>query len=87
MRNRGRDRDTERVDVVVLDTIGELATIYQIATVVFVGGSLVTTGGHNVLEPAVFGKRVFQRAGVRQVGITTSRQSRPRLRPHHRRAA
>src|SRR6187402_1352997 len=44
-----------RVDVVVLDTIGELATIYQIATVVFVGGSLVATGGHNVLEPVVFG--------------------------------
>jgi 3-deoxy-D-manno-octulosonic-acid transferase len=47
-----------RVDVVVLDTIGELATIYQIGTVVFVGGSLVATGGHNVLEPAVFGKPI-----------------------------
>src|SRR5688572_26380091 len=47
-----------RVDVVVLDTIGELATVYQIATVVFVGGSLVATGGHNVLEPAVFGKPI-----------------------------
>jgi 3-deoxy-D-manno-octulosonic-acid transferase len=48
-----------RVDVVVLDTIGELATVYQIATVVFVGGSLVATGGHNVLEPAVFGKPII----------------------------
>jgi 3-deoxy-D-manno-octulosonic-acid transferase len=47
-----------RVDVVILDTIGELATIYQLATVVFVGGSLVATGGHNVLEPAVFGKPI-----------------------------
>ncbi|MEY4096118.1 MAG: 3-deoxy-D-manno-octulosonic acid transferase [Acidobacteriota bacterium] len=47
-----------RVDVVILDTIGELATIYQIGTVVFVGGSLVPTGGHNVLEPAVFGKPI-----------------------------
>ena len=47
-----------RGDVVVLDTIGELATIYQIATVVFVGGSLVATGGHNILEPAVFGKPI-----------------------------
>ena len=45
-------------DVVVLDTIGELATLYQVATVVFVGGSLVPTGGHNVLEPAVFGKPI-----------------------------
>lgn len=47
-----------RVDVVLLDSIGELATLYQVATVVFVGGSLVATGGHNVLEPAVFGKPI-----------------------------
>jgi 3-deoxy-D-manno-octulosonic-acid transferase len=47
-----------RADVVVLDSIGELATIYQIASVVFVGGSLVATGGHNILEPAVFGKPI-----------------------------
>ena len=47
-----------RADVVILDSIGELATIYQIASVVFVGGSLVATGGHNILEPAVFGKPI-----------------------------
>jgi 3-deoxy-D-manno-octulosonic-acid transferase len=47
-----------RCDVVVLDTIGELAQIYQVATVVFVGGSLVDAGGHNILEPAVFGKPI-----------------------------
>ena len=47
-----------RVDVVVLDTIGELAQLYQIATAVFVGGSLVDAGGHNILEPAVFGKPI-----------------------------
>src|SRR6187397_927672 len=47
-----------RQDVVVLDTIGELAQLYQIATAVFVGGSLVDTGGHNVIEPAVFGKPI-----------------------------
>lgn len=47
-----------RADIVVLDTIGELASLYQIGTVVFVGGSLVPTGGHNVLEPAVFGKPI-----------------------------
>ena len=51
--------DTEpRADVVVLDTIGELAQLYQVATVVFVGGSLVDHGGHNILEPAVFGKPI-----------------------------
>ena len=47
-----------RADVVVLDTIGELAQVYQVATAVFVGGSLVDTGGHNILEPAVFGKPI-----------------------------
>jgi 3-deoxy-D-manno-octulosonic-acid transferase len=47
-----------RVDVVILDTIGELAQLYQIATAVFVGGSLVDAGGHNILEPAVFGKAI-----------------------------
>lgn len=47
-----------RADIVILDTIGELATVYQVGTVVFVGGSLVATGGHNVLEPAVFGKPI-----------------------------
>ncbi len=45
-------------DVVVLDTIGELARLYQIASVVFVGGSLVDAGGHNILEPAMFGKAI-----------------------------
>ena len=47
-----------RHDVVILDTIGELAQLYQVATVVFVGGSLIDTGGHNILEPAVFGKPI-----------------------------
>ena len=47
-----------RADAVVLDTIGELAELYQIATVVFVGGSLVPAGGHNILGPAVFGKPI-----------------------------
>src|SRR5262249_54093118 len=47
-----------RADVVVLDTIGELAQVYQIATAVFVGGSLVDHAGHNILEPAMFGKPI-----------------------------
>ena len=47
-----------RADVVILDTIGELAHLFQIATVVFVGGSLVDHGGHNILEPAVHGKPI-----------------------------
>jgi 3-deoxy-D-manno-octulosonic-acid transferase len=48
-----------RADAVVVDTIGELAEIYRIATVVFVGGSLVRAGGHNILEPAKFGKPII----------------------------
>ena len=47
-----------RHDVVILDTFGELAQLYQVATAVFVGGSLVDAGGHNILEPAVFGKAI-----------------------------
>jgi 3-deoxy-D-manno-octulosonic-acid transferase len=38
--------------VIILDTVGELAELYGFADVVFVGGSLVPTGGHNMLEPA-----------------------------------
>lgn len=45
-------------NVILLNTIGELAKIFKISTVVFVGGSLVKAGGHNILEPAVFGKAV-----------------------------
>src|SRR4051812_10473232 len=47
-----------RADAVILDTIGELAQLYQVATAVFVGGSLVAAGGHNILEPAVHGKPI-----------------------------
>jgi 3-deoxy-D-manno-octulosonic-acid transferase len=47
-----------RVDAVIVNTIGELAQLYQIATAVFVGGSLVPMGGHNILEPAVHGKPI-----------------------------
>ena len=42
-------------EIVLLDTIGELASVYSVATVAFVGGSLFPTGGHNPLEPAQFG--------------------------------
>jgi 3-deoxy-D-manno-octulosonic-acid transferase len=41
--------------VFLLDTIGELASVYSLASVAFVGGSLFPTGGHNPLEPAQFG--------------------------------
>jgi 3-deoxy-D-manno-octulosonic-acid transferase len=44
------------VSVLLLDSVGELAALYRIADAVFVGGSLVPAGGHNILEPAAFGK-------------------------------
>jgi 3-deoxy-D-manno-octulosonic-acid transferase len=45
-------------EVLLLDTLGELSQLYALASVVFVGGSLVPAGGHNILEPAVAGKPV-----------------------------
>ena len=44
------------VTVILLDSIGELASLYRLADGAFVGGSLVPSGGHNILEPAAFGK-------------------------------
>jgi len=44
------------VTVLLLDSIGELASLYRLADGAFVGGSLVESGGHNILEPAAFGK-------------------------------
>jgi 3-deoxy-D-manno-octulosonic-acid transferase len=46
---------TDTTDVYLADTIGELKMLYAAADVAFVGGSLVSVGGHNVLEPAVIG--------------------------------
>jgi len=46
-------------EVILLDTIGELPAVYSLATVVFVGGSIVDRGGHNVLEPAANGACVI----------------------------
>ncbi len=50
-----RTGQTKLVEIVVLDTIGDLAAAYGVADVAFVGGSLVKRGGHSPLEPAQFG--------------------------------
>jgi 3-deoxy-D-manno-octulosonic-acid transferase len=71
--------------VFLVDSIGELAALYSLATVAFVGGSLVPRGGHNILEPALYGVAVVtgnhyenfreivnyfrQRNAVRVVGV------------------
>lgn len=51
----GEGTSLEPGSVVLLDTIGDLAGVYSLAAVAFVGGSLVAAGGHNPLEPARFG--------------------------------
>lgn len=50
---------TNSHDVVLLDTIGELGKVYSVGTIIYVGGSLVTRGGHNILEPAAHGKPIL----------------------------
>ncbi len=49
----------ETSDAIVLDTIGSLSSLYALADVVFIGGSLIKKGGHNVIEPAIFGKAII----------------------------
>ena len=53
VRRTALPRDRTPGQVIVLDTVGELAELYRVADVVFVGGSLVPSGGHNMLEPAL----------------------------------
>ena len=48
-----------KYDIIILDTIGELGRVYSIGDVIFVGGSLVPHGGHNILEPAAHGKPII----------------------------
>ena len=56
LRSKG---NTTGAPVVVLDSIGELASAYKLATIVFVGGSFTLRGGQNILEPAAQGKPVL----------------------------
>ncbi len=46
-------------DIIILDTIGELGKVYSIGDVIYVGGSLISHGGHNILEPAAHGKAII----------------------------
>ena len=46
-------------NVFLLDTVGDLASVYALADIAFVGGSLVPTGGHNILEPAQHGVAIM----------------------------
>jgi 3-deoxy-D-manno-octulosonic-acid transferase len=56
---RSRGDSAEKADVLLLDTLGELASVYAEADYAFVGGSLAPWGGHNIIEPASWGKPVL----------------------------
>jgi 3-deoxy-D-manno-octulosonic-acid transferase len=59
IRAEGAVEPESSADVMLLDTIGELASLYRFAAVVFVGGSLVPRGGHNIIEPAAFARPII----------------------------
>jgi 3-deoxy-D-manno-octulosonic-acid transferase len=56
---RSRNDPSKAHTVILLDTLGELAKAYGLGTFIFVGGSFVRRGGHNILEPASWGKPIF----------------------------
>jgi 3-deoxy-D-manno-octulosonic-acid transferase len=62
-------------EIVLLDTIGDLAAVYGVADVAFVGGSLVAKGGHNPLEPAQFGVPVVMGASYENFRDVVGRMS------------
>jgi 3-deoxy-D-manno-octulosonic-acid transferase len=55
----GSKRPDPAAEILLLDTMGALGRLYSLGTVVFVGGSLVPVGGHNLLEPAALGRAVL----------------------------
>jgi 3-deoxy-D-manno-octulosonic-acid transferase len=55
---RSQEKDIKS-EVILVDSMGELCNFYSIATVAFVGGTLVDIGGHNLLEPAFYKKPVI----------------------------
>jgi 3-deoxy-D-manno-octulosonic-acid transferase len=66
LRRTGIERDGQRLlrqlaspEILLLDTIGELAGMFELADLVFMGGSLVPAGGHNLLEPAFWSRPIL----------------------------
>ena len=57
--NRSPQELKEPSEVILLDTMGELMSLYRLGTMVFIGGSLVPVGGHNPIEPLLFKKCVL----------------------------
>ncbi len=59
LRSRWDGSSSLRGGVFLLDSIGELASLYSVAQIAFVGGSLVPRGGHNIIEPARAGTAIL----------------------------
>ena len=55
----GALKSDEKIDTIVVDTIGMLRNLYALADIAYVGGSLVNCGGHNPIEPAALGKPIL----------------------------
>ncbi len=72
-RRRAQGGNGDNVEVLVLDTMGELADIYAAADLVFVGGSLVPIGGHNPLEPILYKKPVLFGPYTEKIADTVDR--------------
>ena len=75
------EHPSEGHDIVVLDTIGELGKVYSIGDVIYVGGSLIAHGGHNILEPAAHGKAII--VGYNMVNFKEIRTQGARDLGHH----
>src|SRR5260370_2955393 len=58
-------------EIVLLDTIGELRAVFSLADIAFVGGSIASHGGHNVLEPAAKGVCVITGANTHNFAAVT----------------
>jgi len=63
-RTFAKSESDKTCDLILLDSIGELRAVYSLAQIVFVGGSLIKKGGHNVLEPAAVGTSVVTGANT-----------------------
>lgn len=71
----------KRLEILLLDTVGDLASVYGAADVAFIGGSLVKRGGHNPLEPAQFGVPIVMGPSFENFrGIVSSMQKEHAIR-------
>lgn len=67
-----RDEITDTTDIYIVDTLGELNIFFNEAALVFIGGSLINRGGHNILEPARFGKCIIVGPHTENFSLETS---------------